>query len=110
MENGYETVCVTTESVPGCRIVFTVPPGQDAIATRDSVFNNLVLADQGQATQGVSTLTESSNVLEDLLGFPSSQASRQGSINLQPFLDFADGGTGTQLTPTTGRPLNPANF
>ena len=52
VENGYNTVCVTTESNPTCRIVFTVPDGQDPIATRDQVFENLTLADSGQQTQG----------------------------------------------------------
>ncbi len=28
MENGYNTVCVTTQKVPGCRIVLTVPPAR----------------------------------------------------------------------------------
>ena len=116
IENGYDTVCVTTETVAGCRIVFTVPPGQDPVLTRDSVFNNLALADQGEATEGVVTFTEGDNILDDLdevLGFPSGNSSPRrasGSINLQPFLDPADGGTGTQLGRTTGRPLNPDNF
>ncbi len=114
MENGYETVCVTTEAVPSCRIVFTVPPGQDAIATRDRVFNNLVLADQGQATQGVSTLIEQGSILDNLgnvLGLPAGHAQFQtDAIDLQPFLDPADGGTGAQLTPSQGRRLNPNNF
>ncbi|MEM9005937.1 MAG: COP23 domain-containing protein [Cyanobacteria bacterium P01_F01_bin.86] len=116
IENGYDTVCVTTEAVGGCRIVFTVPPGQDPQITRDSVFNNLVLADQGDTTQGVTTFTgEGSDVLDDLnevLGLPSGNSSSQSNdgINLQPFLDSSDGGTGTQLSPNTGRRLNPDNF
>jgi Circadian oscillating protein COP23 len=36
VKNQYSTVCVTTERNNECRIVFTVPPGQDAIATRDA--------------------------------------------------------------------------
>ncbi len=117
VENGYNTVCVTTEAVGGCRIVFTVPPGQDPRVTRDSVFNNLILADQGDATQGVTTFTGSdSSVLDDInevLGLPGETTGGSQSsdgINLQPFLDPADGGTGAQLTNTTGRPLNPDNF
>ncbi|MEL6385330.1 MAG: COP23 domain-containing protein [Cyanobacteria bacterium J06626_18] len=117
VENGYNTVCVTTEAVGGCRIVFTVPPGQDPRVTRDSVFNNLVLADQGDATQGVTTFTgEDSDVLDDInevLGLPgggTSSSQSSDGINLRPFLDPADGGTGTQLMNSTGRPLNPNNF
>ena len=116
VENGYDTVCVTTEAVGGCRIVFTVPPGQDPQITRDNVFNNLVLADQGSSTQGVTTFTgEDSSILGDLnevLGLPSDNIAPQSpeSINLRPFLDPADGGTGAQLSPSSGRPLNPDNF
>jgi len=33
-----------------------------------------------------------------------------GGINPQPFLDAADGGTGTQLNPNGGRRLNPDSF
>jgi hypothetical protein len=114
-ENGYNTVCVTTEAVAGCRIVFTVPTGQDPEFTRDSVFNNLVLADQGTATEGVTTFAEGDSILDDLsdvLGLPNgnNQPARTGNINLQPFLDPADGGTGAQLNQPTGRPLNPDNF
>ncbi|NER85097.1 MAG: hypothetical protein F6K42_37465 [Leptolyngbya sp. SIO1D8] len=114
VENGYDTVCVTTEAVPGCRIVFTVPPGQDPEITRDNVFNNLVLADQGNTTEGVLTFTDDGSVLDELseaLGIPGNNSSRNsGDINLQPFLDSADGGTGTQLNQRSGRPLNPDNF
>lgn len=114
-ENGYNTVCVTTETVPGCRIVFTVPMGQDPVMTRDRVFDNLLLADQGETTQGVNTFVEGDNsILDDLndaLGIPSgNRTSRNGNINLQPFLDSADGGTGAQLNPSSGRQLNPDNF
>jgi len=113
-ENGYNTVCVTTELVPSCRIVFTVPQGQDPVVTRDRVFDNLVLADQGQTTEGVNTFVESGSILDDLndvLGIPSRRnTARNGNINLQPFLDSADGGTGTQLNQNSGRPLNPDNF
>ena len=114
VENGYNTVCVTTEAVGGCRIVFTVPPGQDPQVTRDSVFNNLVLADQGSTTEGVVTFTGDDSILDDLnevLGLPSgSNSPSSSSINLRPFLDPSDGGTGTQLQQNTGRPLNPDNF
>ncbi|MEM9505305.1 MAG: COP23 domain-containing protein [Cyanobacteria bacterium P01_E01_bin.43] len=112
-ENGYNTVCVTTESVPSCRIVFTVPPGQDPVITRDMVFDNLVLADQGQTTDGVNTFVEGDNILDglgDVLGLPSGRSGSSGNIELQPFLDAADGGTGTRLNNNSGRPLNPDNF
>lgn len=116
VENGYNTVCVTTEAVPGCRIVFTVPPGQDPLATRDRVFQNLTLADRGEATQGVNTFTDGDGSIldqvQDVLGLPnSSSRPRNGGINLKPFLDAADGGTGTQLSGGSASPtLNPNNF
>lgn len=117
-ENGYNTVCVTTEAVSSCRIVFTVPNGQDPVVTRDRVFDNLVLADQGEATQGVTTFAEGDNLLDDIsevLGFPTggsrpTTSRTTGGINLQPFLDPADGGTGAQLNHSGGRRLNPNNF
>lgn len=112
-ENGYNTVCVTTEAVPSCRIVFTVPMGQDPVVTRDRVFENLLLADQGEATEGVNTFVEGDSILDDLnsvLGLPSSGTTANDGINLQPFLDTADGGTGTQLNHNHGRTLNPDNF
>lgn len=116
-ENGYNTVCVTTETDASCRIVFTVPNGQDPVVTRDRVFDNLVLADQGQTTEGVTTFAEGDNLLDEIggiLGFPtggSTPTSFGGGINLQPFLDQADGGTGTQLNQSSGgRQLNPDNF
>ncbi|WOD40942.1 COP23 domain-containing protein [Nodosilinea sp. E11] len=119
VENGYNTVCVTTEATPGCRIVFTVPPGQDATVTRDLVFDNLAVADRGDQTQGVTTFTGgNSDVLGqigNILGLPSaarSASSRNQSINLRPFLDAADGGTGARLNggSPAGRPLNPDSF
>ncbi len=124
VQNGYNTVCVTTERVGGCRIVFTVPPGQDPIATRDSVFQNLTVADSGQTTQGVYTYRGggTDQVLNDLLnlGRSSRGASLRGSqnINLRPFLDKRDGGTATQLrggirrsAPARSNPrLNPGSF
>lgn len=118
VENGYSTVCVTTEAVPSCRIVFTVPPGQDATWTRDQVFGNLASADQGTQTQGVNTFAEGRSpiggsigqILGQITGQPASTS--PNGINLKPFLDTADGGTGTQLTggSTSGRALNPDSF
>jgi hypothetical protein len=113
-ENGYNTVCVTTEAVPSCRIVFTVPQGQNPAVTRDRVFDNLVLADQGQVTEGVNTFVEGGSILDDLsdvLGIPARRTTTSsGDINLQPFLDSADGGTGAQLNLNSDRQLNPDNF
>ncbi len=119
VENGYNTVCVTTEATSGCRIVFTVPPGQDATLTRDRVFDNLAVADRGDQTQGVTTFTGSNNgvlgQIGTILGLPSSsmptRTSPQG-INLKPFLDPADGGTGARLSggQPSGRPLKPDAF
>ena len=119
VENGYNTVCVTTESISNCRIVFTVPEGQDPVITRDQVFENLTLADAGEQTQGVSTFTGGdSDVLGqigEILGTTPSTSSPSvisTGINLKPFLAPDDGGTGTQLTrgASTGRSLNPDNF
>lgn len=90
-ENGYNTVCVTTDRVPTCRIVFTVPPGQDPLLTRDRVFANLVSAEQGQLTAAVNTFANRSFRLGDLWR-PRTQA-----IKLKPFLSPSDGGTRTNF-------------
>ncbi|MEP0927388.1 MULTISPECIES: COP23 domain-containing protein [Cyanophyceae] len=117
VENGYNTVCVTTESTPTCRIVFTVPPGQDAMATRDLVFDNLAIADRGDQTDGVTTFAGGNNdvlgQIGNILGLPSSSSSsRSSGINLKPFLDPTDGGTGARLSggSPTGRSLDPDAF
>lgn len=119
-ENGYDIVCATTEQVPGlCKIVFTVPPGQDPLATRDSVFENLTLADGGNDTTIVNTYTGTSN--NNILGqiseainipLPGAFTPESDAINLKPFLDPADGGTGSALRSTAprSRQLNPDNF
>jgi Circadian oscillating protein COP23 len=125
-ENGYNTVCVTTDRNAACRIVFTVPRGQDPITTRDRVFQNLASADSGQTTQGVYTYTSQQDLgvagrrgptdellnklLPGLFGTaaPTPQQtpvgqpalSNSGGINLRPFLDARDGGTGSKLTQT----------
>jgi hypothetical protein len=120
IENGYNTVCVTTQSNSTCRIVLTVPPGQDPLVTRDRVFENLAVADSGQRTDAVNTYggSGSDDILQQIgdaldLDLPASgnQRSRR-SINLRPFLDAADGGTGAQLqsSPTTSPRLNPDRF
>jgi hypothetical protein len=130
VENNYNTVCVTTQKDSSCRIVFTVPPGQDPMVTRDRVFENLTVADSGQQTQGVNTLVDNGRSNQSLgqlgrLGEVLSQnisklAMRNKSseaINLRPFLDPADGGTGTRLQGSPfGSPnsnpqrLKPENF
>ena len=117
IENGYDIVCATTEQEPGlCKIVFTVPPGQNPVVTRDRVFENLALADSGTDTTVVNTFTGSSNILGQItdafgLSFPSSTAPNRDGINLKPFLDANDGGTGTALSrPAASRTLNPDSF
>jgi Circadian oscillating protein COP23 len=127
VENGYNTICVTTQNVPACRIVLTVPPGQDPIATRDRVFGNLTVADSGQQTQAVNTFSDtrrSGGFLGDVgqaLGIKlpggsrsSAKISRSSSaINLRPFLDQRDGGTGERLRSGTAAPnrrLSPDRF
>ncbi len=105
LENGYNIVCVTTERNPSCRIVLTVPPGQDPLATRDRVFENLAVADSGQRTDAVNTLLADDDALIQQLGaalnlrLPRQAATvrRAQSIDLRPFLDRADGGTATRL-------------
>ncbi len=124
-ENGYDIVCATTEQIPGlCKIVFTVPPGQNPVATRDLVFENLTLADGGTDTTIVNTYTGNGgpDILgqigealgTDLGGFSRPAArttSARSGINLKPFLDRADGGTGAALrSRTAGRTLNPDRF
>ena len=123
VENGYNTICVTTQNAPTCRIVLTVPPGQDPIATRDRVFGNLTVADSGQQTQAVNTFTGRRsqggflNEVGQALGIklPGGTAARSSSaINLRPFLDLRDGGTGEKLRSSVSTPanqrLNPDRF
>ena len=105
VQNGYNTICVTTERVPGCRIVLTVPQGQDPTATRDRIFQNLASADDGQAIQGVNTLAGQSGNdllggLGNVFGIPGMgnvNKPKNANINLRPFLSVADGGTGTKM-------------
>jgi Circadian oscillating protein COP23 len=101
VQNGLNTICVTTERVAGCRIVLTVPQGQDPIGTRDRIFNNLASADDGQAIQGVNTLAGQSGNdllggLGNLFGLPGGKAKTR-NLNLRPFLSTQDGGTGTKM-------------
>jgi hypothetical protein len=114
LKNQYNTVCVTTERSDECQLVFTVPPGKDAIATRDSVFRNLTMADSGRTTTGVNTFTSTGggmDILGDLMpkggfsgniiGNPTTTTApafqNRDSIDLRPFLSTSDGGTGAQL-------------
>ncbi|MEM6255302.1 MAG: COP23 domain-containing protein [Cyanobacteria bacterium P01_D01_bin.156] len=117
VENGYNTVCATTEeNLDSCRIVFTVPPGQDPIATRDAVFSNITLADAGTDTSAVNTfvgttrlpgsdlfrLGSRNNSINDvlgevLMGQPAPGHRSYRGIYLKPFLDPVDGGTGDYL-------------
>jgi len=134
-ENGYNVICATTDKNSTCRIVLTVPNGQDPIATRDKVFGNLATADSGQTTTAVNTYRGRDRSLSDVtsdlgLGIdlsginavlgsvlsssrPASNV-RSGNLYLKPFLDPSDGGTGASLTNSgfTGgaRRLNPDNF
>ncbi len=126
VENNYNVLCVTTEVEPDCRIVLTVPPGKNPEVVRDLVFENLTVADSGQSTQGVNTYTGDGNndwlnPVGDLLGVDLSTLGGNNNvgsrgINLKPYLDYKDGGTGTMLRPSTsessspGRTLNPDNF
>ncbi|MEL4897051.1 COP23 domain-containing protein [Crocosphaera sp. Alani8] len=122
-ENSYDTICVTTEMDSRCRIVLTVPPGKNPEITRDQIFQTLVAAEDGQYTQGVNAFTGGSisNPLNQLLNgtIPQLSQPRSNGINLRPFLDTADGGTGEKLetTPTNSnqrpsdsRTLNPNLF
>ena len=120
VENGYSVICVTTEKNPDCRIVLTVPPGEDPKLTRDRVFQNLTVADSGQSTQGVNTFVDGNTgrIIEKVLGVDSPRntrnSQRRDSIYLRPFLDRADGGTGARLRGglrnQPGPRLNPDNF
>ena len=136
-ENGYNVICATTDRNSACRIVFTVPNGQDPIATRDRVFGNLATADNGQLTTAVNTyrsrdrnldlggITGDRNLGIDLSGINGVLGSvlssnrtdtnvRSGNLYLKPFLDPSDGGTGASFTNSGftggGRRLNPNNF
>lgn len=123
VENGYDTICVTTQLDPtDCRLILTVPPGQDPQLTRDLIFDNLLVADDGGTTQGVYTFGDNQsgkdilNEVGKVLGGGSeSNSSRNNNrpspknINLKPFLDPADGGTGQQLTKNKSTTPAPAN-
>jgi hypothetical protein len=108
VENNENTICVTTEANSTCRIVLTVPRGKDPFVVRNSVFQNLTTADSGQQTLAVNTYANRGSGSNDLYNLgrtllgsgsnlgTSSMSSRRG-LNLQPFLDRKDGGTGSGL-------------
>lgn len=124
VENNYNIVCVTTQKDSSCRIVLTVPPGQDPEVTRDLVFQNLTVADRGEQTEAANTFAQgdrNSQLIDQVvneglsvLGIGNNAVRRSGSINLRPFLDPADGGTATRLRrgiPARPNPrLNPDRF
>lgn len=108
VENGYNTICVTTSQVPSCRIVLTVPEGEDPLVIRDRVFGNLTVADNGQQTTAVTTFSGDDNSIINRIGaavgidLSSLAGSNRSSgssdrVDLRPFLDPADGGTGARL-------------
>jgi hypothetical protein len=107
VENGYNTICVTTSQVPTCRIVLTVPEGEDPLVIRDRVFGNLTVADSGRQTTAVTTFAGDDDDLINQVGVAigvdlssltrGDRARSSDGINLRPFLDPADGGTGTRL-------------
>jgi Circadian oscillating protein COP23 len=116
VENGLNTICVTTQNTPSCRIVLTVPQGQDPLVTRDRVFENLTIADSGQQTQGVNTLIGNGQdrlvgqlgallkINGGLTGLSGVTAARPATgLNLRPFLDRKDGGTGERLSSASSR-------
>ena len=117
IENGYDTICVTTQiDATDCRIVLTVPPGQDAQLTRDLVFENLLIADDGSQTQGVYTFSGNGNgtdILNDIGNIINGRSNNSRSpdkIDLRPFLAPSDGGTGSQLKNDRNySPTNPTN-
>jgi len=97
IENGYNTICATTEDVSQCRIVLTVPPGEDPLLVRDRIFQNLVIADSGQSTQGVFTLVNEKSTGDIIRGALGRSRNRSNGIPLRQFLDPSDGGTGSRL-------------
>jgi hypothetical protein len=103
IENGYNVICATTDKNSSCRIVLTVPNGQDPIATRDRVFGNLATADSGQATTAVNTYRSRGNntlgTLNDITG------------NLGLGIDLGDinGVLNSVLTPSSRRANRRAN-
>ena len=116
---------MTTRANPLCRIVLTVPRGQDPFVVLNDVFQNLITADSGRQTVPVNTYSSNGrrvNGLDNLgrtvlgRGNNPMTASRSG-INLKPFLTPEDGGTLTSSTtqnpdsaPANRRRLSPNSF
>lgn len=115
-ENGMDVVCATTDDNPACRIVFTVPPGQDAFITRNQVFENLLTADSGQNTLPVYTFSARGGGLLNLTPSlnrrrPSASTIRNNKapLNLKRYLDPKDGGTLRPRSTTTKPTTTPSN-
>jgi hypothetical protein len=83
----------------------TVPRGKDPYTIRNSVFQNLTTADSGQQTIAVNTYTNRNrgngdslySLGQTLLGGKNQVSSAKQGINLKPYLDPKDGGTGGKL-------------
>lgn len=90
-ENNYDVLCVTTQKVPTCRILLTVPLGVNAQVLRDQVFQNLITAEKGQQTVPINTFNGGSSL------FGNTKPQTPKGVDLRPFLDPADGGTGDKL-------------
>ncbi|HLO87548.1 MAG TPA: COP23 domain-containing protein [Nostocaceae cyanobacterium] len=100
-ENNENTICVTTDAVSSCRIVLTVPRDKDPNTVLSDVFQNLTDADEGRQTIAVNTYRNSrqigiGNIGRTILGGNRTNYSKTG-VNLKPFLDAKDGGTGKNL-------------
>jgi hypothetical protein len=100
-ENNENTICVTTDAVSSCRIVLTVPRDKDPNNILSDVFQNLTDADEGRSTIAVNTYRNSrqigiGNIGRTILGNNRTNYSKTG-VNLKPFLDAKDGGTGKNL-------------
>ncbi len=111
VENGENTVCVTTDARPSCRIVLTVPRGQDPDVVRNGIFQNLVTADNGEQTTAVNTFTGRGGDLSNIgkiFGVKTPVSSSKAPINLKPFLAPADGGTGAKLSNGVKLPSSPS--
>lgn len=108
--NGYNVLCVTSQADPSCRLVLTVPQDQDPYQVRNNVFQNLISADSGQQTTGVNTYSADSGDFENIAklgrslfeGSKKQNLASQKTINLKPFLDPKDGGSGSQLKKGVG--------
>lgn len=113
-ENNCDTICVTTQQDSSCRIILTIPPGKNPEITRDQIFQTLIAAEEGQYTQGVNAFTSGKtgeSIINQLGRIFNSNLSQQNNssfsknaINLRPFLDPSDGGTGSLLQNSLSTP------